>query len=289
MFMREQTRVDVREIKEESVPEGPEIHRIADWVREKVAGEVAEDVRFGREELGEHAETLTGRRVESVEPRGKSITFHLEGGWAVFTHTMLYGRWYVLGRGEKPKGKKKVAFAFDTPEHTVMLTSTNRVGVHRAHELETHNFLSKLGPDVLHDATTQATARRALEKHANVPLGESLLKQSVLSGIGNYLRAEILYMARLHPGTTPAQLSPGALDELSELVLSVPRRAYEAKGFTTSDEYIASGEASGVERRELKRWIYKRDGAPCPECATTIVREDHAKRAFYRCPSCQPA
>jgi endonuclease-8 len=271
------------------VPEGPEIHRIADWIRGAVADEVAQNVRFGKDALADHAETLSGRRLESIQPRGKSITFHLEGGWSVFTHTMLYGRWYVLERGGKPKGKKKVAFAFDTDEHTVMLTSTNRVDVHRAHELETHSFLSKLGPDVLHDATTPATARRALEKHADVALGESLLNQSMLAGIGNYLRAEILFLAGLHPDTTPSDLSHAALSELSELVVGVPRRAYEAEGFTTSDDYIAQGQADGRDRKELKRWIYKKDGAPCPTCATPIVREDHAKRAFYRCPSCQPA
>lgn len=269
------------------MPEGPEIRRIANWISDAIEGEVAEAVRLGPKKVKQHEEELSGLRIERVEPRAKAIVFHLEGGRAIFSHTQLYGRWYVLEPGESPPSGKKLALSLETKSHTATLCSTSRVEVLDEADLTTHKFLSKLGPDALDEATTAAMAREALEANASRALGTVLLDQSVLAGLGNYLRSEILFLAGLLPERTFGELDEAKQAELVELCLAVPRRAYTSEGFTTSDEHIEAGLARGVARRDLKRYVYRHDGEPCPVCQTTIEKRRQASRDVFVCPNCQ--
>lgn len=269
------------------MPEGPTIRRIADCLRDKLKGQRVHTVRMGVANQKSHEATLSGKRVIDVRSFGKAMVFDLDDGWSVFTHTQLYGRWFVVPAGEQPPGKKKLGIAFDTDEHTAILTSTNKIEVLRTDELGRHTFLKKLGPDTLDPQVSEQDVRAQLDAYASTPIGQLLLEQSFMAGIGNYLRSEILYLAKLRPEHTPESLAPSQRDALATQILSAPRRAYTAQGFTTSQEHIDKGQADGLPLSALKRYVYEHAGDPCPTCSTPISEEKFDGRRIFLCASCQ--
>lgn len=269
------------------MPEGPTIRRIADCLRDKLQGQRAHTVRIGVANQKRHEATLSGRRIEDVRSFGKAMVFDLEDGWSVFTHTQLYGRWFVVPAGQQPPGKKKLGIAFDTDAHTAILTSTNKIEVLRTAELGRHSFIGKLGPDALDPQIGVEEVRRQLDVFGAAPIGQTLLDQAFMAGIGNYLRSEILYLAKLRPEHTPESLNPNQRDALAEQILAAPRRAYTAQGFTTSQAHIDQGQARGLPLSALKRYVYEHAGDPCPTCAAPIQEEQFDGRRIFLCASCQ--
>ena len=269
------------------MPEGPTIRRIADCMREHLSGQTLRAVELGVANQRQHEAALRGAQLLDVRAFGKAIVFDVEGGWSIFTHTQLFGRWFVVKPGQEAPGKKKLGLALETSEHKAVLTSTTKIEVLRTQDLKRHSFLGKLGPDTLDPEVTQAQVMRQLDAFGKQPLGTILLDQSFMAGIGNYLRAEILFLAGLRPEHLPERLDAGQRERLAHQILATPRRAYQAQGFTTSDEHIARGEARGVPRAQLRRYVYEHAGEPCPTCSTTLVEEQFDGRRIFICPRCQ--
>ncbi len=271
------------------MPEGPEIRRLTDYMRPYLEGHTVRAASTGVAAQRAKVEGLVGQRITQVTSRGKAIVFELDGDQSIFTHTMLYGRWYVVPRGEGPPGARKVALTLETDTHTAMLCSANRVEVMQRAELKRHKFLSELGPDVLDPDTNERTILELLQRHERTALGKLLMDQSVMAGLGNYLRSEILFLAGLRPEHTSAKLSTSQREKLAALILEVPRRSYTAQGATTSDAHIERIMAQGKDRRAARRYVYDHAGEPCPQCGTTIEETTHEGRRLFLCPRCQPS
>lgn len=269
------------------MPEGPTIRRIADCLHDKLHGKPVLEVSFGVKALERHQPELSGRVIERVRSFGKAIVFDLEGGRSIFTHTQLYGRWFVVEAGKKPPGNKKLGVSFNMGELTAILTSTTKIEVLDTAALGRHSFLGKLGPDTLDPDVTEADVTRQLERFGDQPIGQILLDQSFMAGIGNYLRTEILFLSKLRPEHRFNDLDLGRKHAFVQQVLATPRRSYQAQGFTTSDEHIQRGEARGIPRASLKRYVYDHAGEPCPVCSSTIAEEQFDGRRVFICPSCQ--
>ena len=101
------------------MPEGPEIRQEADRIAKALQGKVAEEVWFAFPHLSDHAKMLQGRAVLAVESRGKALLTRFEGGWNVYSHNQLYGRWYVTARGREPETNRQLRFAVHTVKHSV--------------------------------------------------------------------------------------------------------------------------------------------------------------------------
>jgi endonuclease-8 len=119
-------------------------------------------------------------------------------------------------------------------------------------------------------------------------LGGLLLDQSFVSGLGNYLRSEILWWAGLHPSWRPKDLDGEDREDLARWILDVTRQSYETGGVTDCLERVADAKERGVPFRHYRHAAFARAGRPCPECGTPVEKIDVGSRRLYLCPPCQP-
>ncbi|HBQ17394.1 MAG: endonuclease VIII [Sandaracinaceae bacterium] len=269
------------------MPEGPETRRAADRVAAAVAGQVAEEVFFAFPHLQGYAEELSGRRVESVVNRGKAILTAFDIGLTVYTHNQLYGRWFVTARGRTPRTSRSLRFAIHAAEKSAWLYSASEIVVLESRDLKAHPYLAKLGPDVSAGELDPVIVRERLRDSlfSGRQLAGLYLDQEFLAGLGNYLRAEILFHASAHPRARPRDLPAAQIRRLAASTVEICRRAHAARGVTLSPRLASRAKrARGSERRF---YVYGRAGKPCRRCGTPITREPIGGRHIYYCASCQ--
>lgn len=146
----------------------------------------------------------------------------------------------------------------------------------------------RLGPDpeldnsdAARDRFTNAVLRKP------TPIARLLMDQSVVSGIGNVYRAEMLFRARLNPHTPGKTLSLSAARELWADWGFLLRTGIETGQMMTRHDLVGPAIAKAMRNRADRHWVYKREGLPCRVCGTHIVLEEMAARKLYWCPQCQ--
>ncbi len=269
------------------MPEGPEIRRTADRLAAAAVGKPLQRVWFAFPALKKFERPLTGRRIEAIMPRGKALLTRFDNGLALYTHNQLYGVWRIEARGAAPHAGRSLRVALETRDAALRLYSASEVAILRSDEIDTHPFLSRLGPDVLDpmlDAKAVA-ARLRDPRFRNRSLGALLLDQAFLAGMGNYLRSEVLFRARLRPERRPAELDAQALRRLAKALLDVPRRSYRTRGIAPAagmkgDYFTDTPDA-------FRFAVFDREGQPCPGCGGRIRRQETGSRRLYLCPRCQ--
>lgn len=271
------------------MPEGPEIRRAADLLSAALYNEIIEDVKFGLPGLRRHEHHLKSHRIVGVTSHGKAMLNHFEHGWTIYSHNQLYGLWKVVPRGEWPTTNRSLRLALHTHTHSALLYSASEISVWRTVDLVEHPFLARLGPDILDEALTwrDLRARLGLPTFSGRSLVSLYLDQAFLAGIGNYLRSEILYHARLHPWARPQDLSETVLGRLARSTLTISRRTYETKGVTNPAKRAGMLKRKGLGFEDYRFAVFARDGQPCYECGETIVRSKAGARRLYWCPVCQ--
>ena len=271
------------------MPEGPEIRQEADRIARALRGHIAETVWFAFTRLNTHAEMLQGREVIAVESRGKALLTRFEGGWNVYSHNQLYGRWYVMARGKTPKTNRQLRFAVHSEKHSALLYSASEIDVLADEELDSHPFLSKLGPDILSSHVRPAAVRKRLRetRFAGRSLGALLLDQSFVSGLGNYLRSEILFVANLDADQRPKDLADNQITTLADAIVTITRRSYRLKGITNDPDDNRRLQAEGVTRSKRRHFVFARAGQPCRLCGEQVKKRSSAGRRLYWCPACQ--
>ena len=271
------------------MPEGPEIRRAADSIAAVLEGEVIESVKFGLPGLRRHSRKLSGQRVTGLETRGKALLTHFENGWSIYSHNQLYGVWKIVRRGTKPNTRRSLRLALHTARHSALLYSASDISVWPVEELTEHPFLKRIGPDILDPGLTwrDVAARLREKRFKGRSLAALYLDQAFIAGIGNYLRAEILHHARLHPARRPAELGRGELGRLARSTLDISRRSYETGGITNPPHRLACLERRGLPRQKTRFAVFGRAGLPCYQCGEQIQRIEANSRRLYYCPRCQ--
>ncbi|HXD61854.1 MAG TPA: DNA-formamidopyrimidine glycosylase family protein [Lacisediminihabitans sp.] len=148
--------------------------------------------------------------------------------------------------------------------------------------------LAKLGPDPLVDDAKEGEERFvAAVRKTSTPIGLLLMDQSVISGIGNVYRAELLFRARLNPHT-PGKLVPEELvRELWRDWSRLLETGVRTGQMLTMDGLDAKAQRKALAHRDDRHWVYHREGLPCRVCGTNIVMEMAAGRKLYWCPKDQ--
>jgi endonuclease-8 len=267
------------------MPEGDTIFRTASVLRRALLGGV---VRRAVAQPGPgmrrvpSLEPLVGQRVEAVHARGKHLLIGFDGGAWLRTHMRMKGSWHRYRPGEPwrlPAARascwletdKAVAVCFDAPDVELLSEA----------ELVRHPTLRAQGPDLLASEPDIPEAVRRLQARGTVSLGEALLDQRALAGIGNVIKSEALFMERLDPWSPVIAFDAEQLD-------AVVRRASELLAANTSG---SARSTTGSRGRGRSLWVYERAGRPCRRCRTLIRarRQGSQTRTTYWCPSCQPA
>ncbi len=269
------------------MPEGPEIRRTADRLAEAVVGGRLVSAWFAFPELKRFEKHLAGSVIESITPHGKALLTRFDNGWTLYSHNQLYGVWRIADPGDRPQTQRSLRVALETARRSILLYSASDVAMWRSDELHAHPFLSRLGPDVLDPALDQAAvATRLLDpRFAGRSLGGLLLDQGFLAGMGNYLRSEVLFAARLLPQRRPRDLDAGEREALARELLAVPRHSYATRGIERTSGMRADYLTDTPEA--FRFLVFNRDGEPCLSCGTPIRRQETGSRRLYLCPHCQ--
>jgi endonuclease-8 len=259
------------------VPEGDTVYRTARLLDRALSGEVLTRTDF---RVPQHATAdLAGATVVETVSRGKHLLTRIDGSerWTLHTHLKMEGSWqvYEIGRRwRKPAHQARVvleiraAVAVGFSLGVVELLPRDRE----------HDAVGHLGPDLLGPDWDEAEALRRLTEDPRRPIGEALLDQTRLAGIGNMYAAELCFTSGVHP-TTPVAKVP----DLTRLV----RRA---RLMLDHNKERPTQSTTGDLREPF--WVYRRDRAPCRRCGTRIavamLGPAGRERATYWCPACQP-
>lgn len=262
------------------MPEGPEIRRAADTLAAAILNQPLRDVWFAFPQLQHYQAELIGERVTAIETRGKALLTHFSNGLTMYSHNQLYGVWKVAAAGETPATKRDLRVRLETAQQAILLYSASDITLGPRGEIEQHPFLQRIGPDVLDE---RLTAQQVAERLLSPPfrrrqLGGMLLDQAFLAGLGNYLRAEILWQAQLAPQHRPQDLTPEALQRLAQALLAVPRLSYHTRGQVNDDRHHGA---------LFSFKVFHRSGEPCPRCGAMNEKTMLSSRPFYFCPVCQ--
>ena len=209
------------------MPEGPEIRRAADQIAAALVGEPTRRVSFSQPALRRQGARFKGYRVRDVETRGKAMLTHFEHGLTIYSHNQLYGVWKIVGAGERPDTKRSLRLAIETASHSALLYSASDISVWATEDLHRHPFLARLGPDILNPnlGWRDVASRLAEPAFAGRKLGDILLDQGFVAGLGNYLRSEILFAAGLSPHRRPGDLGRAERGRLARSVLGLGLRS----------------------------------------------------------------
>ncbi|TAM70158.1 MAG: Fpg/Nei family DNA glycosylase [Microbacteriaceae bacterium] len=148
--------------------------------------------------------------------------------------------------------------------------------------------IDKLGPDPINDSSAEAEQRFVTAvRRKQSPIGLLLMDQSIVSGIGNVYRAEMLFRARLNPHTPGAQVPEDTVRALWRDWVYLLKLGVATGQMMTMDGLDDDAYVKAMASRADRHWVYKREGLPCRVCGTNIVMELMASRKLYWCPKDQ--
>jgi endonuclease-8 len=220
---------------------------------------------------------LSGRRVLGTVSRGKHLLTRLEDDATVHSHLRMEGRWDIhpLGsRWRRPAHEARLVLR--TASHEAVGFS---VLVDLVRTSEEDRLVGHLGPDLLGPDWDAAEAVRRIEQSGDVPIGQALLDQRNLAGIGNVYRAELCFLTGVDPHTPVAD------------VPDVSRMVDRAHALLVANRDRPDRITTGDKRPGRRLWVYRRRG-PCLRCGTPIqvdeLGPETQERVVWWCPRCQP-
>ena len=254
------------------MPEGDTIFRAARTLDEALAGRTVTHFEsvFSSIARGDHRFTIRGRTIERVNARGKHLLMWFSGDLVLRTHMRMHGVWHLYRRGARwRRPHADMRLVIGTPEYEAVAFNVPVAEFIRAGDLERNQAVRDLGPDILTDEFDTADAARRIAMTPEIGMGEALLDQRAVAGIGNIFKCEALYAAGVDPFTRVADLST---EEISRVVEKA-RRLMRAS----------------IAGRRMAFSVYGRGGRSCRRCGTAIARskERGDARVTYWCPRCQ--
>jgi len=272
------------------VPELPEVETIRRGLAPHVEGRVLRrldvlDARWCRPLAPpEVAAAVDGRRVERLGRRGKYLVLAFEDDVFLALHLRMTGTLLLDPPADTPHSR----VIFGLGEHGLRFVDPRRFGTGEL-QLGTDQrdafFAARLGLEPFDPAFTGAHLR-ALARGRRAPVKAFLLDQRRIAGVGNIYADEALFRARLHPLRPVGTLTRAQLDALRDAVVAALQAGIDAKGATIDDFRDPYGVQGSFQDQFL---VHRREGRPCPECATPVIKLRAAGRGTYLCPRCQPA
>jgi len=271
------------------MPEGPEIWRTADSLNEALKDKAITDLYFAFDELKKFESKLKGEKISRVEARGKAILTFFGNSLAMYSHNQLYGKWLVSNNGTEPDTNRSLRVAIHNDASSAFLYSASQIEILPKDKISEHSYIQKLGPDVLHPDTSyeDILGQYYSEDFQNRKLTTLLLDQGVISGIGNYLRSEIMFYAKVDPHYKLKEYSEEQKKALAEATVKLSRRSYETKGITNDPSIVEALKREKAQRNEYRHFVYNRTGNRCHKCGSVIEEEKTGGRKIYYCPDCQ--
>ena len=275
------------------MPEGPEIRKAADKVAKSIVGKTVLNLTFGQDHLKEWQSEFTGMTIKAIDTYGKAMVTRFEGvdgsHLNIYSHNQLYGRWVCCPANQAPSSTRQLRIGIYTETDWALLYSASDIFVLTDKEVQQHPFIQKIGKDVLHETTTVGDVLEKLTSAAyhNRQLGGFLTEQSFFAGLGNYLRCDILFEARILPEKKPSQLSVKKLQKLAEEILRIPRQSYQTDSVTNDLPTVKKLLAEGSSLEHARFLVFHREGLPCYTCGSAVIKRKTGGQPCYICEVCQ--
>jgi endonuclease-8 len=257
------------------MPEGDTIHYAANRIRPILAGRVPDELRTPHPRLrpGRWPERLGGREVLAVDAHGKHLFLHFEGELVIHSHLRMTGSWGTYRPGQRWRRSPRRAWLvltadgrqvvqFDGPVLELMTESRSRFD----------QRIAGLGPDIIKEPFDETRVlRRLREEDPTRPIGDVLLQQQVVAGIGNLWKVEGCWMAQVDPWRPAGRVSD---DEVLSILRHVRPKMQQSARDGMQDRF---------------KVVYGTKGRPCPRCGTRIEERGQwdDNRPTYWCPGCQ--
>jgi endonuclease VIII len=265
------------------MPEGNTIHWLARVHTRDFAGRrvraASPQGRFARE-----AQRLDGRRFESAEAYGKHLFHHWSGGLVVHVHLGMAG-WFYRHPAPAPPPRETVRLRLATRD-----VATDLIGPPTCElipEFARRKLLARLGPDPLRRDFDPDRALAELARRPRRSVGDALLDQRVLAGVGNIYRAEALFLTGIHPKRPSRSLSAEEWERLWKTVRALMRRGVVRGRIRTIEPGESPAHPLAGRSRADAFYVYQQ--AICRRCASPIEEFPMSARRMFACPRCQPA
>ena len=225
--------------------------------------------------------SLTGVGVREVVSRGKHQLFRLTNDHTLHTHFRMEGTWRVYPQGRRWSGgpEFQIRAVLGTAGHTCV--GYRLPVVELLPSAEEDGVVGHLGPDLLGPDWDLDEAVRRVAAEPGRTIGDALLDQQNLAGIGTFYRAELLFLQGIHPRTPVA-----AVANLRRLIARAQQLLY-------ANRWRLEQSTTGDLRPDRRTYVFDRPGQPCRRCGTRILLEEFGpssqERRSYWCPRCQPA
>jgi endonuclease-8 len=235
---------------------------------------------------------LSGQQVDRVESRGKWLLIYFSGGGILATHMLMSGSWHIYRHGDRwlqPRINMRIVI-----ENSLCQAVGFRLPVaqmHTARSLLRDRRIPQPAADVLSDDFNPEAVAQRLLACAHEEIGDALLHQEVLAGVGNVFKSEVCFVTGINPFCTVAALT----GEQVLTLIATSRRLVSANVLVDSGDTIVT--YRGQYRRTTHQsdptaslWVYGRNGDPCRRCGDRIRRRIQGPdaRVTFWCQQCQP-
>jgi endonuclease VIII len=274
------------------MPEGDTIFRTARRLQQALAGRTITGFESVMPALtgAETQARLVGRQIESVRAHGKWLLIRLSGDLGLLTHMRMNGSWHVYRPGERwQRSRADLRILIETDAFVAAAFQVPLAELLTGRALARHPALTALGPDLLDDTFDAPEAARRIQRQGLRGIGEVLLDQRVMAGVGNVFKSEILFAVGIDP------LAPvsGLEDAQVSAVVSTARRFLRANVEEETGHarltWTGYRRTTGRADPRAALWVYGRAGQGCRRCGTPIVaaKQGPDARLTYWCPRCQ--
>lgn len=271
------------------MPEGDTIFRTARTLHRALAGQVVTRFETVYPKLSriDHDRPIAGRTVDAVSSRGKHLLIAFSGDLILHTHMRMEGSWHVYRPGERwQRPRRDMRIVVETAAYVAVAFNVPVAELLTAGEIARHEQLQTLGPDLADPSFDRDEVRRRIAARGREPIHDVLLNQRVLSGIGNVLKSETLFVSRIDPFAAAGDLG----DE------QVGRLLDAAQRLMTMNISESPGTPRGFGRRttgsldpNARLFVYGRAGQPCRRCGSIVqaAKSGADARITFWCAKCQ--
>lgn len=291
------------------MPELPEVQTIVDDLNKKIKGDIIVDfesewkkaIKSGS--FNDFKKGIIGRNIVGARRIGKNIFIDLSGGKTIYIHLKMTGHLLVKSNVKNQISKKEKSH-FDEKVNQYIrhkfhlkdkddnkktlefsdLRKFGKIALKDTTDIKRMPGIIDLGIDVMHNGFTLEKFKEILEKKKKSVIGNVVMDQSLMAGIGNIYRSEILFKSGVSPDRRVGELNSDEIELIYENIVNVMKEAIKYRGTSDSDYRDTSG-APGEMHKHLM--VYNREGEKCLKCGTIIEREKLGQRSVFICPKCQ--
>jgi endonuclease-8 len=276
------------------MPEGDTIFRTARSLGRALIGKPITGFRSNYPLLTRfHDDTpITGQTVERVESRGKWLLIHLSGGATLVTHMLMNGSWHLYRTGDRwQKPTRDMRIVLENRDYQAVAFTVPVARIYSAHSLARETRIPPPSSDVLSEDFDPISAAARLRSCTSEEIGDVLLHQRELAGVGNVFKSEVCFVESINPFCLVSALN----DQQVAALIATAQRLVAANVLEDAGNTIVT--YRGQQRRTTRSsspqeslWVYGRSGDPCRRCGNTIrhrLQGTDARVTFW-CQSCQP-